>query len=724
MLQPHRHAKTAVVLLATTLLGLPACAPSAPTAATAPANTPPPIEGRTPTDYRKIDASAPAIPAWVLTIPDDSDNQHFLVALSEYHASEQDARDTALKNARREYAQYTGVEVSDVDEVIRAMYGVSSDVFDPTVAGRAKTTQKTDAQVSRIKAKQWYFEKYQASKGKVAQGQVFKYWVLVSVPVDEYDRVQAWRKQKRDDLTAAQQKRDDAAKSELAQQLQIYRDKLAEIQRNIDGGEPVLALAAIKAERDRLYETEKRFSANGSPYLEMIDKLQNAQRNVTSLVGQVRASLQIDCGRSGTISATSNARGYPVPAWACAKTPAGTRPLPNLPLTLMDQKGAVMARAITDRNGRGEFHLNQLEPGRYRVGLDLESGILATLDKGIAESLAVIENHVMVTQAENEFEAAIHNAVVLLFAGQNQSSDSDYRVILGPVTYGSSRQGTELSLEVQRQLRKDLTRMQGLSVIEPRPRDTNVVAQAVTRGIAIQKNTAQSTAATAPNLGAASFQAIIDGAEAALETTYDLRGDAIAFDLTLRQAGTDMVLSAAPVSIPRSAVPAGVEIFPAVAPPPFPPATVPTAATIRLQVTSHLGDGQTYREGDAISYFVNSDRDAYLLLIYEDAAHNLIQILPNRYSGEGFFRAGNLLQIPAPNDRFEFVITAPFGTEKVWAFASSRPFAPPAGDSLENGLVLLRGNLNGIVQSLRRTGQAAGNAYGEAQAVITTVAQH
>jgi hypothetical protein len=723
MLQPHRHAKTAVALLATMLFGLPACTPSAPNAAAAP-TTPPPIEGRTPTDYRKIDASAPAMPDWVLTIPDDSDNQHFLVALSEYHASEQDARDTALKNARREYAQFTGVEISDVDEVIRAMYGVSSDVFDPTVAGRAKTSQKTDAQVSRIKAKQWYFEKYQASKGKVAQGQVFKYWVLVSVPIDEYDRVQAWRKQKSDDLVAAQQKRDDAAKTELAQQLQTHRDKLAEIQRNIDGGEPVLALAAIKAEWDRLYEVEKRFNANGSPYLEMTDKLRTAQRNVTSLVGQVRAALQIDCGRSGTISATSSARGYPVPAWACAKTSTGRRPLPNLPLILVHQNGEVMARAITDRTGRGEFHLNQLEPGRYRIGLDLESGILATLDKGIAESLAVIENHVTVTPAENEFEAAIHNAVVLLFAGQNQSTASDYRVILGPVTYGSSRQGTELSLEVQQQLRKDLTRMQGLSVIEPRPRDTNVVAQAITRGIAIQKNSTESAAATAPNLGAASFQAVIDGADAALETNYDLRGDAVKFDLTLRQAGTDMVLSAAPVSIPRSAIPNGIEVIPALASTPLPPMTIPTATTIRLQVTSHLGDGQTYREGDAISYFVNSDRDAHLLLIYEDAAHNLIQILPNRYSDEGFFRAGNLLQIPAPNDRFEFVITAPFGTEKVWAFASSRPFPPPAGDPLENGLTLLRGNLNGIVQSLRRTGQAAGNAYGEAQAIITTVAKH
>lgn len=722
MLLPAHPGRVSVAMILSMLCSLCACTPPAPTNAAANA-APPPVEGRIPTDYRKVDASSPAVPDWVMTTPDERDGQHFLVALSEFHASEQDARDTALKNARREYAQYTGVEVSDVDEVIRAMYGSSSDVFDPTVAGRSVTSQKTDAQVSRIKAKQWYSEKYRASKGGVEQGLVYKYWVLVSVPIDEYDRVQQWKKQKRDDQIAQRVKLEATAMFELERHLQTNREKIGEIQRSLEGGDPVASLALIKSEWDRLFEAESRFKALGSPYQEKTDKLQEAQRSVANLIGRVRSSVQIDCGRSATISATSKIRNYPLPAWLCAKTASGSQPLPNVPLTLSDPGGAVIARAVTDRNGRGEFLLNQLEPGRYRVGLDLDSGILSTLDKGIAKSLSIVENHIVVTPANNDFEAAIHNALTLLFSGPSQSQAGDYRVILGPVIYGPSRQGTELSLAVQRQLRMNLTRMNGLSVIEPRPRDANVITQAVTRGIAIQKNSGTTAATASPKLGSASFQAVIDGAEAALETSYALRGDEVQFDMTLREAGTDKILAAAAVPIPRTAIPDGVEILPAAStlPAPAPPPTV--ASPIRLQVTSHLGDGQTYREGETISYFVNTDRDAYILLIYEDAAHNLIQILPNRYSGAGFFRAGNLLQIPAPNDRFEFVITAPFGTEKVWAFAASRPFAQLPGNELENGLTLLNGTLNGIVQSLRRHGQSAGSSYGEAQAVISTVAK-
>lgn len=722
-LTPH-----CAVVAACFMLSLVACSSTPPQGNTADAtfSSPPPVEGRVPTEYSKIAASAPQTPDWILNIPDDSAGQHFLVALSEYHASEQDARDTAMQNARKEYAQYTGVEVSEVDEIIRAMYGQSSDVFDPTVAGRSKSTQTTDAQVSRIKAKQWYWEKYQAVKSGKTQGQVFKSWVLVTVPIDEYDRVQAWKRERQLKSEQMKQSRELAAAAELDRHLQLHQVRIAEANTLAASAGTIDALVLLKAEWDRLYSAINQFKSSRELQSDKIIALEEAQREIIGYSTRVRNAIILDSGRFCTINALSATREYVVPAWAWAKS--GTKPMPlaNVPLIMHSPSGEVTARALTDRNGRAEFRAGRLVPGRYRIGIDLSGGALASLDKGMAASLQSIETHLTVSAAADEFEGAIHNALSQLFAGPSQTPLFAYRVILGPVTYGTTRQGSELSLVVQRQLRQELTRLDGLSVLEPRPRDVNVMAQAVTRGIAIQK-TASETNTPTPAIGSSAIQAIIDGAEAALETTYSIMGNVLVFDMTLREAGTDKVLAASVVNVPRTAIPQGVEILPALAPPALQPTVAPATRpgpTIRLQITSHLGDGQTYGEGDSISYFVSTDQDAYLLLIYADAANNLIQILPNRYSGNAFFPAGKYLQIPGSNDRFEFTITAPFGLERVWAFASSRPFPRLNGADLDNGLILLNGDLTSLMKTLRQVAKDPGVAYGEAQASVTTVAKH
>lgn len=721
-LTPYR-----AVVAACFMLSLSACSSAPPQGNTAETalSSPPPVEGRVPTEYSKVAASSPQTPDWILNIPDDSAGQHFLVALSEYHASEQDARDTAMKNARKEYAQYTGVEVSEVDEIIRAMYGQSSDVFDPTVAGRSKSTQTTDAQVSRIKAKQWYWEKYQAVKAGKVQGQVFKSWVLVTVPVDEYDRVQAWKRERQLKSEQSKKSRELEAAAELERQLRQYQDRLAETKKLASSGEALTALMLVKTEWDRLYATTNQFKNSSELLNTKIPVLEEAQREILGYGAQIRNAIILDSGRFSTINALGAAREYVIPAWAWTKSPGKPLPLANFPLVLTSPTGEVTAKTLTDRNGRAEFRASRLVPGRYRISIDLSSGALATLDKNMAASLQNIETHLTVSATADEFEGAIHNALSQLFAGPSQAPLFAYRVILGPVTYGTTRQGSELSLVVQRQLRQELTRLDGLSVLEPRPRDVNVMAQAVTRGIAIQK-TASETDTPAPAIGSSAIQAIIDGAEAALETTYSIMGNVLVFDMTLREAGTDKVLAASVVNVPRTALPQGVEILPALAPPALQPTVAPAVRpgpAIRLQITSHLGDGQTYGEGDTISYFVSTDRDAYLLLIYADAANNLIQILPNRYSGNAFFPAGKYLQIPGNNDRFEFTITAPFGLERVWAFASSRPFPRLKGADLENGLILLDGDLTSLIKTLRQVARDPGVAYGEAQATVTTVAK-
>ncbi|MFV1993422.1 MAG: DUF4384 domain-containing protein, partial [Acidiferrobacterales bacterium] len=134
---------------------------------------------------------------------------------------------------------------------------------------------------------------------------------------------------------------------------------------------------------------------------------------------------------------------------------------------------------------------------------------------------------------------------------------------------------------------------------------------------------------------------------------------------------------------------------------------------ITLEITTHLGDNQNFVSGDTISFFVSMDRDAYLLIIYQNARKELVQILPNIYNKNNFYKKGDFFQIPNEKRPFKFKISAPFGKEKIMAFASSRSFPNLQGITTKSGLKLLQGNLDAILTTLRKHGRRRG-AYGEA----------
>jgi len=135
---------------------------------------------------------------------------------------------------------------------------------------------------------------------------------------------------------------------------------------------------------------------------------------------------------------------------------------------------------------------------------------------------------------------------------------------------------------------------------------------------------------------------------------------------------------------------------------------------IHLEVTTHLGDAQIFEERDPISFLVSNDRDAYLLLIYQDAAGNLIQLLPNAFSGNNYFVAGDFVSVPGENSQFTFTVSPPFGTETLYAFASTRPFPVLPGKSLQSGLLLLGYGLDRIKQAIDHHNKSPAAYFGEA----------
>ena len=141
---------------------------------------------------------------------------------------------------------------------------------------------------------------------------------------------------------------------------------------------------------------------------------------------------------------------------------------------------------------------------------------------------------------------------------------------------------------------------------------------------------------------------------------------------------------------------------------------------IQLEITTYLGDRQTFVEGDKLSFLVTLNQDAYLLVLYETAEHQLLQLLPHKYSTVRKYSAGYYIPVPDDTARYQFIIAPPFGSERILAFASDREFPLLQGKDLANGLRLLSDSTAQVVQQLRDNTENQERDYGEARMELTT----
>lgn len=122
---------------------------------------------------------------------------------------------------------------------------------------------------------------------------------------------------------------------------------------------------------------------------------------------------------------------------------------------------------------------------------------------------------------------------------------------------------------------------------------------------------------------------------------------------------------------------------------------------INLEITTYLGDAQTFVQGDEISFMLSLDKPAYLYLFYQDAANHLIQVLPNHQQPDNHYPAGLFMPLPDANAGFRFIVQPPYGEEKLWAFASDQNVQFSPGKELPNGIILMTLDINQIRQQVR-----------------------
>jgi hypothetical protein len=587
-------------------------------------------------------------PPWILDVPDDEGGRHFLVGISERYVSERDAREEALRNATKAFARYTGVEITDLDEFSRSIYGSSSNILDATVSGKNQTRQEANAFVSRVKGKQYYFETSQSKCGDKNLGVSYQYWVLAEVPVDEYERVQAWKES---------------------------RERSREEDKSIV--------------RNRIVEEISRLSA-----------------------------LEIDGGRDPSVYVLSNneAALTEVKAWVGQKLDGHVVPAPRVQLDFKARgTDGVLASGRSDANGQALFQVSGLKPGNYDVVLHPSTGVNENLSAQIQGTLDAIGATISVKSYMPDLAGAARAAVHRLFSGPAYKPLTVKKVVMGPVRYQGTRFGSEFGKRLEKYVLQELLQVPDIQVLPP-PKTRGIdqlVNASKTRGIGMN--------GASPAISDPAVQAQLDGADGFLEVSYVREGRSVAVDLQLKQARTGLGLYAAGENINENLIPQGLQIEPLDIGTEVATLHTSKSGQIHLQLTTQKGDGMTFSQGEKVDFYVSSDHDAYLLILYQDASKHLIQVYPNSRSGNGFQSAGDYIKIPDESDTFEFTIEPPFGIEQVWAFASTAPFPSLRGTGITNGLTVLTQSLTEVAEQLRAHGKSMGVNYGEGNVVLTTV---
>jgi hypothetical protein len=135
-------------------------------------------------------------PDWLINVPQKENDNLVFIGISDKFRSEKDACENALKNAVQKFAAYCGVEIEDLARTIKTGYNLSSEITDATKSEISATKQIVNAYVSRMKAGNWYIEKYEKFDDKKYREIFYIAYVKANIPEEEFGAVKLWKEKK------------------------------------------------------------------------------------------------------------------------------------------------------------------------------------------------------------------------------------------------------------------------------------------------------------------------------------------------------------------------------------------------------------------------------------------------------------------------------------------------------------------------------------------------
>jgi hypothetical protein len=98
------------------------------------------------------------------------------------------------------------------------------------------------------------------------------------------------------------------------------------------------------------------------------------------------------------------------------------------------------------------------------------------------------------------------------------------------------------------------------------------------------------------------------------------------------------------------------------------------ASSSKTRVSARVDhEDRRYRIGDKLVLQVKASQNAYITVLDVATSGKVYVVFPNRQQRDNHVQANDVLQIPAGNDNFSFVVNGPEGREVLKVFATDRP---------------------------------------------------
>ena len=161
-----------------------------------------------------VEAASPSMPErpdWVYNEPSEEDGTLSFVGMSNVHASDQNARKDARRDAINNVVQYLGTMAKTKFEQVTQSYGLSSQIVDPTTAAQQFEKQMSANLAREMKTKTWHPER---EKKSGVWG--YKYFVLAQIPKSSIDN--SFRKSLDQNIKKQQEEAEKAATQKAKEQ--------------------------------------------------------------------------------------------------------------------------------------------------------------------------------------------------------------------------------------------------------------------------------------------------------------------------------------------------------------------------------------------------------------------------------------------------------------------------------------------------------------------------
>ena len=133
--------------------------------------------------------------------------------------------------------------------------------------------------------------------------------------------------------------------------------------------------------------------------------------------------------------------------------------------------------------------------------------------------------------------------------------------------------------------------------------------------------------------------------------------------------------------------------------------------SIKVELTTYLGDGQTFIEGDQVTLLMGLSHSAFVTMVYLDAGGQYQMLVPNQFQPQRWYQAGDFISVPDIESTFKIVIGPPFGQDVIWVLASSKEI------SLEG---LPTANFAELKKTLMQRVTQLNADFGETQLILQT----